>query len=957
MQESLPEEDTSSPQSNNVRVVIRVRPLLPKEKRNDLCTLLRTNIQSSDVTLRTTSRARGDVIDKRFHFDGLLDATATQEDTFAALRVNSLVKAVIQGYNATIFAYGQTGSGKTYTMEGYDYEDSTSVTADRNARVRPVPKVQQATPDKMGVVPRALSVLFQQIEQERNRCASTNNGEMLSVRCTFVQIYNEKVLDLLNDTGAKGPGLRLRWNQQRGFYAENLYVVEVETVEDALRVFHTGLRGKVMASHRMNAASSRSHCIFRVHVEREKGKSGMSGGVGVSGTVLPTGASQHVTSSSMCFVDLAGSEKATQTGATGVTLNESIGINTSLQVLRRVITALAKKPMEDDDSVSNHSQLMTSGSGKRNSQHVPYRDSKLTSLLQHAIGGNSITVMVACLSPCDRFVDENLSTLQYASQAQSIENRAVVNVDPGTKLIRRLKNEIKKLRKDLKESRRLAEIAQFAVLDASNLSTDETSLQLRKLKKDMIDNITMIKAMYTNESKLRHDHDTVLQSNAELTYHNSQLHTENAKLREDVFRLKESYSTSKNKNNSNSNSNANIDTSNVQESMTIPGYGIARRRSDVIGESGGNDGSDGSDGSDGKGGTTLRLESARTDNGSNSSRTTGRRRGGEGDVVESNGGGGGFFDMIGDNATTATKEFRSVDVGGGWMNNTTASTATTATATTTTTTSAVENASNDFFSSMMKETPKVISPTTLKQGTVLRMPPTTRVPLGNTNGTSNSALLRAGHDLMSTIGNINTNNEMKNSSNLSLMSQSVGNNASTGIGGGHNVLNEKEDMIGRHNGFEKRTFGYVPPVKGKGKKKNIINAYGPGGAGASGALSNNNGIPPRNKRIKSGGRKRGKNNTSSSSMSTASGHLSINALKSLLGGSNGGGGRRPRGSSDGNVGIVMPGTPGVLARAMNSHNERVEKEEDEMYDYTSGGAGMGGIGLGGLGNVRWEEPS
>jgi kinesin family protein 1 len=114
-----------------------------------------------------------------------------------------------------------------------------------------------------------------------------------------------------------------------------------------------------MASHRMNAASSRSHCIFRVHVERKRGKGG------------------HVTSSSMCFVDLAGSEKATQTGATGVTLNESIGINTSLQVLRRVITALAK----DGDNTPRN-------------RHVPYRDSKLTSLLQHAIGGNSITVMV-----------------------------------------------------------------------------------------------------------------------------------------------------------------------------------------------------------------------------------------------------------------------------------------------------------------------------------------------------------------------------------------------------------------------------------------------------------------------------------------------------------------------------------------------------------------------------------
>jgi hypothetical protein len=168
-----------------------------------------------------------------------------------------------------------------------------------------------------------------------------------------------------------------------------------------------------------------------------------------------------------------------------------------------------------------------------------------------------------------------------------------------------------------------------------------------------------------------------------------------------------------------------------------------------------------------------------------------------------------------------------------------------------------------------------------------------------------------------------------------------------------NVLNDEEDKIGRHNGFEKRTFGYVAAVKGK--KKNITNAYGPKDT-----------VPARSKRIKSGGRKRNsgaRKNTKStmSSGGASSGHLSINALKSLLGGSSGGGGgggggRRVRGGSD--VGVIpgIPGTPGVLARAMHSHNARVEQEEDAMYDYSNGG-GIGGIGLGGFGNVQYEEPS
>mgnify|MGYP001453346562 FL=1 len=151
-------------------------------------------------------------------------------------------------------------------------------------------------------------------------------------------------------------------------------------------------------------------------------------------------------------------------------------------------------------------------------------------------------VQVACLSPCDRFIDENLSTLQYASRAQSIENRAVINVDPTTKLIHRLKKEIKVLRRDLIQARRLAEVAQYAVLDQANLSTDEISIQCRKLKKDMIDNITMIKQMYTNENALRQEHDQIMTSNIELTYRNSQLHTENVKLRNEINQLNHYYS-------------------------------------------------------------------------------------------------------------------------------------------------------------------------------------------------------------------------------------------------------------------------------------------------------------------------------------------------------------------------------------------------------------------------------
>jgi hypothetical protein len=250
MEEDGGDDTKPTMQSSNVRVVVRVRPMLPSEKRQDLATLLRTQ-DDNTIVLRHTQR-RGQVMDKRFHFDGILDGKKNQMDTYNALKVDSLVQSVIQGYNATVFAYGQTGSGKTYTMEGYDYEHSNTVTADKNARQRPVPKLSSLSqsPDKMGIVPRALSSLFHQVQKEREGTDNNTGGDndILSIRCTFVQIYNEKVLDLLNNVGADhstndGPGLKLRWNQDRGFYAENLYVVEVESMEDALRVFHTGLRG------------------------------------------------------------------------------------------------------------------------------------------------------------------------------------------------------------------------------------------------------------------------------------------------------------------------------------------------------------------------------------------------------------------------------------------------------------------------------------------------------------------------------------------------------------------------------------------------------------------------------------------------------------------------------------------------------------------------------------------
>eukprot|EP01052_Picozoa_sp_SAG31_P021500 SAG31_NODE_1666_length_7581_cov_2.398022_3_plen_649_part_00 len=231
---------------------------------------------------------------------------------------------------------------------------------------------------------------------------------------------------------------RLRWDRRRGFFAENLHTLICNKSQDALAALQSGVKNKIMAKHAQNEASSRSHCIFQVHIQRAAHSGAEDAGVHVDG------ASQQV-NSTLSLVDLAGSERQAATGTVGKSLKESIEINTSLFVLRKVIQALAtaQQPGRRGGSVS----------------HVPYRDSKLTSLLKDSLGGNSNTLMIACLSPSDEYVDENNSTLEYASTAKRITNRAVVNEDANTRLIRKLRAQVVALKEQLAQAQTLAGIA------------------------------------------------------------------------------------------------------------------------------------------------------------------------------------------------------------------------------------------------------------------------------------------------------------------------------------------------------------------------------------------------------------------------------------------------------------------------------------------------------------------
>ncbi|KAB0368529.1 hypothetical protein FD755_019563 [Muntiacus reevesi] len=307
-----------------------------------------------------------------------------QDDVFKCLGENILQNA-FDGYNACIFAYGQTGSGKSYTMMG--------------------------TADQPGLIPRLCSGLFERTQKEENE------EQSFKVEVSYMEIYNEKVRDLLDPKGSRQT-LKVREHSVLGPYVDGLSKLAVTSYKDIESLMSEGNKSRTVAATNMNEESSRSHAVFKITLTHTlyDVKSGTSG--------------EKV--GKLSLVDLAGSERATKTGAAGDRLKEGSNINKSLTTLGLVISALADQ-----------------GAGKNKNKFVPYRDSVLTWLLKDSLGGNSKTAMVATVSPAADNYDETLSTLRYADRAKHIVNHAVVNEDPNARIIRDLREEVEKLREQL----------------------------------------------------------------------------------------------------------------------------------------------------------------------------------------------------------------------------------------------------------------------------------------------------------------------------------------------------------------------------------------------------------------------------------------------------------------------------------------------------------------------------
>ncbi|KAK8748586.1 hypothetical protein OTU49_015872, partial [Cherax quadricarinatus] len=297
-------------------------------------------------------------------------------------------------------------------------------------------------PTQRGIIPRAFEHIFEVIQ--------TSENMKYLVLASYLEIYNEEIRDLLGTDVKKK--LDLKEHPDKGVYVQGLSQHPVHNTAECEELMERGWKNRSTGATLMNADSSRSHSIFTITLEMME----------VSGD------SDSIRSGKLNLVDLAGSERQAKTGATGDRLKEATKINLSLSALGNVISALVD--------------------GK--SKHIPYRDSKLTRLLQDSLGGNTKTLMVACLSPADNNYDETLSTLRYANRAKNIKNKPKINEDPKDAMLREYQEEIRKLKEMLDKQGPQETIVSVAP-DEDALAEErekvrrEYDMKMRKMKEEM----------------------------------------------------------------------------------------------------------------------------------------------------------------------------------------------------------------------------------------------------------------------------------------------------------------------------------------------------------------------------------------------------------------------------------------------------------------------------------------
>ncbi|QHN92582.1 Chromosome-associated kinesin [Arachis hypogaea] len=368
-----------------VRVAVNIRPLITSE-------LL---LGCTDCITVVPGEPQVQIGSHAFTYDYVYGSNGSPSSSIYDDCVAPLVDALFHGYNATVLAYGQTGSGKTYTMgTNYTGEESAS-----------------------GIIPKVMGTIFKRVHTMKE------STEFL-IRVSFIEIFKEEVFDLLDINSSRGEvastakvtvparvPIQIRETVNGGITLAGVTEAEVKTKEEMSSYLSRGSLSRATGSTNMNSQSSRSHAIFTITMEQKSG--------------------DDVLCAKLHLVDLAGSERAKRTGADGMRLKEGIHINKGLLALGNVISALGDERKRKEGG------------------HVPYRDSKLTRLLQDSLGGNSKTVMIACVSLADTNAEETLNTLKYANRARNIQNKAVVNRDPVGAQLQTMRSQIEQLQAEL----------------------------------------------------------------------------------------------------------------------------------------------------------------------------------------------------------------------------------------------------------------------------------------------------------------------------------------------------------------------------------------------------------------------------------------------------------------------------------------------------------------------------
>ncbi|VFV26575.1 low quality protein: kinesin family [Lynx pardinus] len=376
----------------NIQVVVRCRPFNLAERKASAHSVVECDHVRKEVSVRT-----GGLADKSsrktYTFDMVFGASTKQIDVYRSV-VCPILDEVIMGYNCTIFAYGQTGTGKTFTMEG-ERSPNEEYTWEEDPLA--------------GIIPRTLHQIFEKL---------TDNGTEFSVKVSLLEIYNEELFDLLNPSSDVSERLQMFDDprNKRGVIIKGLEEITVHNKDEVYQILEKGAAKRTTAATLMNAYSSRSHSVFSVTIHMKE--------TTIDGEEL-------VKIGKLNLVDLAGSENIGRSGAVDKRAREAGNINQSLLTLGRVITALVER-----------------------TPHVPYRESKLTRILQDSLGGRTRTSIIATISPASLNLEETLSTLEYAHRAKNILNKPEVNQKLTKRaLIKEYTEEIERLKRDLAAAR------------------------------------------------------------------------------------------------------------------------------------------------------------------------------------------------------------------------------------------------------------------------------------------------------------------------------------------------------------------------------------------------------------------------------------------------------------------------------------------------------------------------